>query len=160
MCFILTQTKYTIDLLFQKKFQDVKPISSPAQIGKKLSLYDGDPLSNPTEYHNFVGALQYLKITHPNISFAINQVCQFMHPPTSVHWTAVKRILLYLKHTSNHGTFFQPGSLRIDAYSDVDYARNPDDRHSTGSYCIYLGHNPISWSAKRHRTVSHSSTEA
>jgi hypothetical protein len=46
----LTQTKYTMDLLFRINFQDVKPISSPTRAGKKLSLYDGDLLSDPTEF--------------------------------------------------------------------------------------------------------------
>ena len=107
-----------------------------------------------------VGALQYLTITRPDISFAVNQVCQFMHQPTTIHWSAVKRILRYLKTTNTHGLYYRPGSLTLTAFSDADYAGNPDDRHSIGGYCIFLGHNPISWSAKKHRTISHSSIEA
>uniref|UniRef100_A0A2N9IS10 Reverse transcriptase Ty1/copia-type domain-containing protein n=1 Tax=Fagus sylvatica TaxID=28930 RepID=A0A2N9IS10_FAGSY len=156
----LTQTKYTMDLLFRTKFQDAKALSSPAPSGKKLSLFDGDPLQDPTEYRSVVGALQYLTITRPDISFAVNQVCQFMHQPTTSHWTAVKCILRYLKHTPDHGLYYQPGPLHLEAYSDADYAGNPDDRHSTGGYCIYLGPNLVSWSAKKHRMVSRSSTEA
>ena len=156
----LTQTKYTMDLLHRTKFQDVKPISSPAHTGQKLSLYDGDPLPDPTEYRSVVGALQYLTLTCLDIAFAVNQMCQFMHQPTTTHWIAVKRILHYLKSTPTHGLFHQPSSLRLEAYSDADYARNPNDHRSTGGYCIYLGYNPISWSAKKHHTVSRLSTEA
>jgi len=72
----------------------------------------------------------------------------------------VKCILRYLKDTPDHGLFYQPGSLMLEAYSDADYAGCLDDCHSTGGYCVYLGHNPISWSAKKQRTVSRSSTEA
>ncbi|KAL5706290.1 hypothetical protein ACHQM5_024479 [Ranunculus cassubicifolius] len=156
----LTQTRYTVDLLSRTKFLDVKPVSSPAQAGQKLSLYDGELLHDASQYRSVVGALQYLTITRPDISYAVNQVCQFMHKPTTTHWTAVKRILRYLKHTHDNGLFYRPSSLRIEAYSDADYAGNPDDRHSTGGYCIYLGYNPISWSAKKHKTISRSSTEA
>ena len=83
-----------------------------------------------------------------------------MHQPISSHWMAVKRILRYLKKTSTHGLFYKPGIISLQGFSDADYGGDPDDRHSTGGYCIYLGGCPISWSAKKHRTISRSSTEA
>ncbi|CAL8169981.1 unnamed protein product [Prunus armeniaca] len=58
---------------------------TPVVGGRRLSMSNGDPLSDPTEYHIIVGALQYLTLTHPDIAFAINQVCQFMHQPITVH---------------------------------------------------------------------------
>lgn len=45
-------------------------------------------------------------------------------------------------------------------YSDSDWAGCPETRRSTGGFCSFLGSNIISWSAKRHETVSKSSTEA
>lgn len=45
-------------------------------------------------------------------------------------------------------------------YSDRDWAGCQDTRRSTGGFCTLLGSNVISWSAKRHETVSKSSTEA
>lgn len=72
-------------------------ISTPALSSKRLSLHDGDPLPDVTKYRSVVGALQYLTITRSYISFAVNQVCQFMHQPTTIHWIVVKRILCYLK---------------------------------------------------------------
>lgn len=83
-----------------------------------------------------------------------------MHKPTTTHWNAVKRILRFLKGSVNHGVVYCSGSTAVHGYSDADYAGNPDDRHSTGGYVIYLGSNPISWSSKKQRTVSRSSTKA
>ena len=45
-------------------------------------------------------------------------------------------------------------------FSDSDWAGCRDTRRSTGGLCTFLGSNIISWSAKRHPTVSRSSTEA
>lgn len=157
---LINQHKYTIDLLQRTGFINAKPLSTPVVTGNKLSLYDGDPLSDPTTYRSVVGELQYLTISRPDIQFAVNQVCQFMHQPTTAHWIAVKRILRYLKGSVSHGLFYRPGTTLLQAYSDADYAGNPDDRHSTGGYVIYLGFNPISWSSKKQKTVSRSSTEA
>ena len=43
---------------------------------------------------------------------------------------------------------------------DSDWASDPFDRCSTTSYLMYLGYNPITWSAKKQDIVSHSSTES
>ncbi|CAN6693381.1 unnamed protein product [Malus baccata var. baccata] len=109
---------------------------------------------------NQQGVYLILLIYVDDILITVNQVCQFMHSPTTTHWTAVKRILRYLKATYNHGLLYKPGGSQLIAYSDADYAGNPDTRHSTGGYCIYLGPNLVSWSSKKQKTVSRSHVEA
>ncbi|KAM1551006.1 hypothetical protein ACFX10_043195 [Malus domestica] len=158
--FHLSQAKYIRDLLQRTHMADCKPIQTPSSSGRRLLLHEGDPLSDAIEYCSVVGALQYLLFTRPDIAFSANQVCQFMHSPTTVHWAAVKRILRYLKGTHDHGLLYRPSSLSITAYADADYAGDPNDRRSTGGYCIFLGSNLISWSSKKQRGVSRSSTEA
>ncbi|GJV56617.1 ribonuclease H-like domain-containing protein [Tanacetum coccineum] len=46
------------------------------------------------------------------------------------------------------------------AYSDADWSGCPTTRRSTSGYCVFLGNNLLSWSAKRQPTLSRSSTEA
>lgn len=93
----LSQTKYALDLLKRTKFVDVKPIATPVPAGKKLSVHTEEPHPDLHTYRSIVGELQYLTITRPDLSYVVNQVCQFMHAPTTIHWTAVKRILRYVK---------------------------------------------------------------
>ncbi|KAJ3705308.1 hypothetical protein LUZ61_009013 [Rhynchospora tenuis] len=91
----------------------------------------------------------------------VNKLSQFMHSPTLNQWIAVKRVLRYLSGTIEHGLFIHSNSsLQIHAYTDADWAGSSFDRRSTSGYCIYLGKNLISWSAKKQPTVSRSSTEA
>jgi hypothetical protein len=81
--------------------QDCKAMRTPLPTDEKLSLSDGDPLTSDdaTNYCSVVGALQYLTLTRSDISFFVNKVCQFLHAPTTAHWSAVKCILRCL-----HGT--------------------------------------------------------
>jgi hypothetical protein len=91
----------------------------------------------------------------------VNRVCQFLSAPTTNHWAAVKHILRYLHATSDLGLCItKSGSSFLSAFSNADWAGNPDDRHSTCGYAIYFGGNLISWSSRKQPTVSHSSTEA
>ncbi|XP_070660527.1 uncharacterized mitochondrial protein AtMg00810-like [Malus domestica] len=156
----LTQSKYIMDLLKKTNMIDAKPLSTPVSSGRRLSLYDGEPLSDGTTFRSIVGALQYLLFTRPDIAYAVNQVCQFMHSPTTAHWAAVKRILQYLKGIHDHALIYKPSNLHLTAFADADYAGDPDDRRSTGGHCIFVGDNLISWSSKKQRGVSRSSTEA
>ena len=91
-----------------------------------------------------MGALQYLTITRLDLSYAVNQVCQFMHSPKNTHWMTVKRILRYVKATYNHGLVYKHGIAHLMAYSDTDYDVNPVTGHSTSGFCMYLGSNLVS----------------
>jgi hypothetical protein len=67
---------------------------------------------------------------------------------------------MLIKGTLQYGLSFTASSFtRITAYSDADWARCPDIRHSTSGYSIYLGDNLVFWSAKKQPTISHSSCE-
>jgi histone deacetylase 1/2 len=140
-----------------------KAVDTPLSASEKLSITDGISLGpkDSTNYRSVVGALQYLTLTRPDISFAVNKVCQFLHAPTSVHWSAVKRILRYVRGTIDFGLKIKHSqSTMVSAFSDADWAGCVDDRRSTGGFAVFLGDNLISWTARKQPTVSRSSTEA
>jgi hypothetical protein len=58
-------------------------------------------------YREAIGSLIYLAVTsRPGISFAVNQVAHNSENPNRSHWTAVKRIISYLKGTTQLGIQF------------------------------------------------------
>jgi histone deacetylase 1/2 len=123
------------------------PCPTPLSTTDTLTLTDGSPLGSDdiTRYRSIVGALQYLTLTRPDLSFSVNKVCQYLHAPTTSHWTDVKRILRYIHGTRSIGlTFLKSPSTLLSAHSDADWAGDLDDRRSTGGFAIFFGPNLIS----------------
>jgi histone deacetylase 1/2 len=92
---VLSQHRYAADVVKRANMGNCRPVDTPISSSEKLSITDGTSLDeeDSTRYRSIVGALQYLTLTRPDLSFAVNKVCQFLHAPTTTHWTAVKRIL-------------------------------------------------------------------
>ena len=60
-------------------------------------------MSDPLLYRSLADALQYLTITRPDISFAVQQICLYMHDPREEHFATLKRIIRYTKGTPTLG---------------------------------------------------------
>ena len=67
---------------------------------------DGTPISDMTLYRSLVGALQYLILMTPHLSYVVQQVCLYMHDPREPHLAALKRILCYVRDTFDYGFHF------------------------------------------------------
>ena len=157
----LSQHKYAEEIIERASMSSCKPVSTPVDTKAKLSGTSGNPYHDPSEYRSLAGALQYLTFTRPDISYAVQQVCLFMHDPRTQHMNALKRIIRYIKGTITHGLHLSPSSVdKLTTYTDADWGGCPDTRRSTSGYCVYLGDNLVSWSAKRQPTLSRSSAEA
>ncbi|XP_050121339.1 uncharacterized mitochondrial protein AtMg00810-like [Malus sylvestris] len=158
----LSQTKYAYDSLKRANMVDCKPCSTPVAAKTSLSANDGPLLSSPIEFQALVGCLQYLTLTQLDISFAVNNVAQFMASPHQPHLLAIKRILQYIKGSITHGLLLhsQPVHSRILTYSDVDWAGCVDTHRSTTGYLIYHGSNLLSWCSKKQPMVSKSSAKS
>jgi hypothetical protein len=89
--------------------------------------------------------LQYLTFTRPDIAYAMQQVCLHMHDPRESHLTAMKRILRYLRSTSDYGLLLRRSrSIDLVVYTDADWVSCPDTRRSTSGYTVFLGDNLVS----------------
>nr|GEZ99454.1 ribonuclease H-like domain-containing protein [Tanacetum cinerariifolium] len=92
-------------------------------------------------YQSLAGSLQYLTFTRPDINYAVQQVCLYMHDPREPHFSALKRILRYVQGTLDYGLqLFSSTTDSLIAYSDADWAGCPTTRRSTlGAEAEYHG---------------------
>uniref|UniRef100_A0A2N9F793 DDE Tnp4 domain-containing protein n=1 Tax=Fagus sylvatica TaxID=28930 RepID=A0A2N9F793_FAGSY len=132
----LSQQKYACDILARSSMTGCNPIGTP--LAQKHNLRRNDPiLVDATNYRSIVGALQYITLSRPDLTHAINM------------------------GTLDYGLrLLSRSSLSLYGFSDADWAGCLDTRCSTTGYCIYLGANCISWASKKQATVSRSSAEA
>lgn len=93
----LSQTKYIIVILQYTDMAECKPIATPMIVGLRFTQ-GGSLFSNSTIYCSIVGALQYLVITHLELTYKGNTVCH-MHAPIDDHFRVVNYILSYVKGT-------------------------------------------------------------
>ncbi|GJR15020.1 ribonuclease H-like domain-containing protein [Tanacetum coccineum] len=156
----LSQSKYATEVLERANMLDCNPCRTLVDTYTKLAA-DGDLVFDPTLYRILAGALQYLTFTRLDISYVVQQICIFMHDPRESHFSALKRILRYVRGTLDYGLqLYSSSTSSLVAYLDADLAGYPTTRRSTSGYCVFLGNNLLSWSSKRQFTLSRSSVEA
>ena len=97
-----------------------------------------------------IGSILYVTTTRPDVMNEVCQVARFQSFPRASHLLAVKRILRYLKGTTDYGLWYPKGNnLDLYAFIDADWAGCVDDRKSTSGAAFYLGGCLVSWLSKK-----------
>ncbi|XP_044463317.1 aspartyl protease family protein At5g10770-like [Mangifera indica] len=83
-----------------------------------------------------------------------------MHSPRQSHFGIAKRVLRYVKGTTDHGLWFKSAKNGcLLGFSDSDWVGCVDDYKSTSGYMFTLGNGVFSWSSKKQEVVAQSSAE-
>ena len=124
-----SQCKYVIVVLKQFEMEECKAIATPLDVKSKLvklteEVYVTEAQSmSEVPYKQAVGSLMYVIITtRPNFAFPICVVSQHMARLSSIHWVAVKKIMRYLKGTSDIKFCLRNDTIVLRGYCDADYA--------------------------------------
>ncbi|XP_062103153.1 uncharacterized mitochondrial protein AtMg00810-like [Humulus lupulus] len=128
----LSQKKYAEEIIEHADMSSCKSCPTSVDTKPKLSAKTSTPYEDPSHYHSLAGALQYLTFTRPDISYALQKICLFMHNPMDEHMHDLKRILCYIKGTLHHGLHLYPSSISsLISYIDADWGGCPAE----GEYC-------------------------
>lgn len=163
---LLSQQRYIGEILKRFSMESCNPVSTPGEVGgqkvERTVAQANDGLQNSkVPYRELVGALMYLAIaTRPDIAYIASFVAQFNNDYSQKHWGMAKRILRYLKGTSNFVLCFRKSDHALTGYTDADWGNCTIDRKSYTGYAFTLCGAAVSWKAQKQRTVALSSTEA
>ena len=99
----------------------VSTVRTPMSPNVKLSV---DLLGKSVDhflYRSMIGSLLYQSASKPNISYSVGVCDRYQANPKEFHITMVKRIIKYIKSTSNFGVWHDKDTNDVLArYFDVD----------------------------------------
>jgi len=102
-----------------------------------------------------IGSLLYLTASRPDIMLIVCLCARYQANTKESHLSAVKRIIKYLKGTTNVGLWYPKGtSLNLIVFSDSDFAGCKLDRKITSGICHLLGSSLVSWNYKKQAYVA------
>jgi Reverse transcriptase (RNA-dependent DNA polymerase)/gag-polypeptide of LTR copia-type len=159
----ISQQAFFESLLKDSGLQDIKPADTPMN-DKDLGTAPPNYVASSslrTKYQSCVGSIMYgMMGTRADIAFPISVVSRYAANPTEAQWTAVQRILRYIKGTLDWELVFRGELRKLQGYSDADWAGDQETRRSTSGFIFNIGSGAISWSSKRQSTVALSTCEA
>ncbi|GJT88941.1 retrovirus-related pol polyprotein from transposon TNT 1-94, partial [Tanacetum coccineum] len=157
----INQAKYALETLKKYGMDLSDPVDTPMVDRLKL---DEDLMGIPvdqTRFRGMVGSLMYLTASRPDLVFAVCMCARYQAKPTKKHFEAIKRVFRYLKGTINMGLWYpKDNAMSLTAYADADHAGCQDSRRSTSGSAQFLGDRLVSWSSKKQRSTTISTTEA
>jgi hypothetical protein len=116
-------------------------------------------------FRSGVGSLLYLvKHSRPDIANCVRELSKVMDRAGHNHWKALLRAIRYCEVTKDHVTQIfnteKEKRVKLEVYSDSDYAVDKETRKSVTGYVIFMDGSPISWRSKGQKNVTLSTTEA
>ena len=105
-----------------------------------------------------MGTLLWATLTHPEASYYVSYLCQFMHDPSPRRfYEAGLYVLAYLLGAKDVGLTFNKHETEIVAYSDASWNMVPIP---FGRHVVFYGGAAVSYSARKVKIVPQSSAEA
>ncbi|XP_068462482.1 uncharacterized mitochondrial protein AtMg00810-like [Phaseolus vulgaris] len=151
----LCQSKYCKEILEKFEMESCKEASTHMPSSCYMDADAAGKGVDQTKYRVLIGSLLYLTASRLDIMFVVCLCARYQANPKESHFQAAKRILKYLKETTNVGLWYPSYSpIHLIGYSDSDFAGCKLDRKSTSGTCHLLGSSLISWHSKKQACVA------
>jgi hypothetical protein len=148
-----------------KDHPDAPTIAMLTPLDKDVKLWGvsgEESEADVTQYAKLIGRFNWLsQTTHPDISYTVALLSQYLVKPLSKHMTQALRCVAYLNTTKHLGlTYERNGNFETQGFCDADHANDMDNRKSQGGQVFIANGGAISWKSKKQPVVSTSTYEA
>jgi hypothetical protein len=159
----LSQSDYILKVLNKYDMKDANPIYTP--MDAKVKLVPNSEIASKADiklFQGIIGCLLYITLgTRLDIAFPVIRLAKYASNPSNQHFTAIKRVLRYLKATVDYEiTYSSNLSPYTSGYVDSDYAGDIATAKSTSGYIFFIAGGPFTWRSKLQTIIAQSTTEA
>lgn len=104
----ICQRKYAEDILKRFGMENYNGVKNPMVPGdNRLTKKEDDKKVDATLFKQMIGSLLYLTITRPDLAYSVCLISRFMSNPMETHMMAAKRVIRYIKATTDLGIFYK-----------------------------------------------------
>ena len=101
-------------------------------------------------YAQIIGSLEFLtNYSRPDIGNAVKRLSRYTSNPDESHWTALKRVLRYLKGIIAYGLHYNKFPSVLQGYSDANLISDSVDVKFTTGFVFHLGGGAVSWKSTK-----------
>ena len=156
----LFQSKYARNIVKKFGLESASSVRTPMSPNVKLIIDLFGKSVDSSLYRSMIGSLLYLTASRPDISYNVGVCVRYQANPKESHMIALKRIIKYVKTTTDFGVWYSKDTNDVLAgYSDANWAGNADNRKSTLGDCFYVGNNLVSSMSKKQISLSTAKVE-
>ena len=136
---MLSQEHYVEKILKRFGRFDAKPVSTSYDANTHLMKNQGDPMSQ-AQYAQIIGSLMYLmNFSRLDIAYAVCRLSRYIHNPNNDHWSALARLMKYVRGTMNYGILYSRFPTMLEGYNDANWISGSNEIKSTSGYVFTLG---------------------
>ena len=92
------------------------------------------------EYAQIIRTLTHLmNFSRPDIAYVVCRLSRYTHNSNNDHWSALARLMKYLRGTMNYGILYSGFTTMLEEYNDANWISDSDKIKSTSGYVFTLG---------------------
>ncbi|KAL0360460.1 UNVERIFIED_CONTAM: Retrovirus-related Pol polyprotein from transposon TNT 1-94 [Sesamum radiatum] len=157
----ISQSHYVEKIIEKFGYQNSRIAKTPYD--PSIALFKNEVGISVTQlrYSQIIGSLQYLANgTRPDISFSVSKLARYTSCPDRTHWSALDRVLRYLKGTVSLAIHYGRFPAALEGYSDASWIAKNSGSNGCSGYVFTLGGGAISWKSAKQTLITRSTFEA
>ena len=98
--------------------------------------------------------------TRPDIAYTIGRLSRYIQSPNQDHWVPIRRVLKYLRGTSDYGLCYSGFPNVLEGFSNASWIYDSNEIKSTSGYGFTRGGGVFSWKSSKKTCITQSSMKA